>query len=302
MTHDHAVLVGVDGSPASRSAVRFGAREADRLGARLHLVHVLPTYVPMSPMAPLVRLDLHETGQAILSESARVARDADVAAPVSTELLRGPRIPMLLKAAAGARCLVLGHVRGPSLDRVITGATVAAVAAHAACPVVAVPPGWSAKDAHDRVLVGVKSTEHSRHLLRRGFEVAAQRDAELLLVHAWEVGQAYDDLILERTDTEAWAARAQRALEHELAPLRRDFPGVTVQVRIVHGQAARVLCDASEDADLLLVSRRPHAFPAGHVGGTARALLRRSSCPVSVETPADRAMADLELDDAAAPQ
>lgn len=302
MTHDHPVLVGVDGSPASRSAVRFAVHDADRLATGLHLVHVLPSYVPMSPMAPLVRLDLHETGKTILAEAARVAREEDVAVSVSAELLRGPRIPMLLKAAASARCLVLGHVRGPSLDRVITGATVTAVAAHSTCPVVAVPPGWSAKDVHDRVLVGVKSTEHSQHLLRRAFEVAAERHAELLLVHAWEVGQAYDDLILERTDTEAWAARSREALEHDLAPLRKDFPSVRAEIRIVHGQAARVLCDASEDADLLLVARRPHAFPGGHVGSTARALLRRSACPVSVETAADKPMADLDLDDSAAPE
>lgn len=48
------LLVGVDGSRASSAAIRFAAHEARRLGADLHLVHVVPDYVPITPMFPLV--------------------------------------------------------------------------------------------------------------------------------------------------------------------------------------------------------------------------------------------------------
>lgn len=294
MTDNPPILVGVDGSEASKAAVRFAAREANRLGASLHLVHVLPSYVPISPMAPLT-LDLRGAGQAILSEALKLAREQLDTTRVTTSLLDGSRIPTLLKAASDSRMLALGHVRGPSIDRLLTGATVTAVAAHATCPVVAVPPDYVANDGHERVLVGVKSTEHSQHLVHRGFEVAAERHARLLLVHAWEFGREYDDLIFEHIDTNAWEDRARAAIERSIAPLREHYPSVTTEIRIVHGQPARVLCDATRESDVLLMARRPRAFPMGHIGGTARALLRHSYCPVSIEPRADEPEGDVEM-------
>lgn len=300
MPQNPPILVGVDGSPTSKEAVRFAAREAERVGTSLHLVHVLPSYVPISPMSPLVRMNFKDTGEAILTHAEQVARAEQPEATVTTSLLGGPRISRLLQATHDARMLALGHVQRPSFDRLVTGATVTAVAAHAACPVVAVPLDWRARGEHDRVLVGVKSTTHSQHLLRRGFELATERRARLLLVHAWEFGNQYDDVIATHVDTNAWEGRARRAVEEAIEPLRQLFPDVQTEIRIVHGQAARVLSDATEDSDLLLLARRPRAFPLGHVGGTARALLRHSVCPVAIEPSADEpeASAGLELEDA----
>ena len=38
--------------------------------------------------------------------------------------------------------------------------------------------------------------------------------------------------------------------------------------------------------DLILLARRAHAFPSGHLGATGRALLRSAQCPVEVLPPA----------------
>lgn len=53
-----------------------------------------------------------------------------------------------------------------------------------------------------------------------------------------------------------------------------------------HAHPARAIVEASAHADLVLLARRPHAFPGGHLGGTARAVLRESSCPVEILPPA----------------
>ena len=294
MSQSSQILVGVDGSDASLAAVRFAAREAGRVGASLHLVHVLPSRAPITPMAPMVRMDFAETGAAILAEAESAALEGIPGTSVTTSLLDGPRVPTLVKEARDARMLALGHVRGPSIDRLVTGATVTAVAARAACPVVAVPADHVAGHEHACVLVGVKSTEHSRHLLHRGFELAAERHARLLLVHAWEFGRGYDDLIAARIDTNAWEVRARDAIEQGIAPLQEQFPQVPTEIRIVHGQPARVLCDATAEADLMLMARRPRIFPRGHLGGTARALLRHGRCPVVIEPSADEPEASAE--------
>jgi nucleotide-binding universal stress UspA family protein len=64
---------------------------------------------------------------------------------------------------------------------------------------------------------------------------------------------------------------------------------------VIHGQAARRLQQASEQADVLLLARRATAFPFGHLGGTARTLLRHSSCPVAVLPPANEPELRMDL-------
>jgi nucleotide-binding universal stress UspA family protein len=83
-----------------------------------------------------------------------------------------------------------------------------------------------------------------------------------------------------------------------------EEPGVETEVRLVHGQPARVVVEASSEADLLVITRRPHLLPYGHLGGTGRAILRETRCPTVVLPPAaervelsvERGMDDEESD------
>ena len=131
-------------------------------------------------------------------------------------------------------------------------------------------------------MVGLKSTDHARGLLRRGFETAAARGAALVVVHAWELPSGYDDMIAGRVGREQWHDRLSSQIEPHLAEWRDAFPDVDVELRIVHGQPARVLHEAAARAELLLLVRRLYGFPGGHLGGTGRTLLRSAPCPVEV--------------------
>ncbi len=295
MSNHQPILVGVDGSRASSAAIRFGVHEAHRLGAPLRLVHVVAEFVPMAPLYPLLPCDLEDTGRAILAAAAAEARALPFKVRLSTSLIDGPRIAALVQVARDGRLIALGHERHPTVDRLLTGATVTGVAAAAACPVVALPPDWAATEERHCVLVGVKSTTESSQLLRRAFETAAERKAKLLIVHTWELPGAYDDLIAGRVDVAEWEGRARQAIERATASFQEAYPEVPVEVRVVHGQAAHALRGASEEADIVLLARRARTFPIGHLGGTARALLRHSSCPVAVVPPANEPDQDLDL-------
>ena len=287
MAHLDPVLVGVDGSPASSAAIRFAALEAYRLDTDVHLVHVIPNYVPVTPLKPLVPLDLEETGRNIISAAQVEAHRILPLDRVRTSLLRGSRVLTLLDASEHARFVVLGAEQHAVIERVLTGSTVLGVAAGATCPVVGVPSDWTSHDVHRCVAAGVKSVQNSHELLRRAFEVAADRGARVLLVHAWELPGEYDDLVTARVDEDEWSDRVVRVIEDGLTDLRAAYPRVPVEIRVVHGQPARVLQTASGEADLLLVARRHRGFPFGHLGGTGRALLRVGHCPVEVVPPAD---------------
>jgi nucleotide-binding universal stress UspA family protein len=302
MTHHGWILVGVNNTPGSSAALRYAAREAERGGLDLRLVHVIPDYVPLTPMAPVVPDDLEETGREILAKAEDELGGLLPPDRVATAVLSGARVPGLLAAAEKAGLVVLGHEERSTLERLVTGSTVTGVASRAACPVVVVPADWQPPAAVRPVVAGIKSTQHSQGLLRRAFEVAAERGAGVVLVHAWQLPQEYDDLITSRVDSREWSDRARRDIESGLVPMREEYPDVPVEVRAAHGQPARVLQKASEDAELLLVARRPHAFPFGHLGGTGRTLLRASHCPVEVLPPADEPVdtGDLVLEESGA--
>lgn len=281
------VLVAVDGSSASVAAIRYGVHEAQRLGAPLRLLHVLADFMPIAPMYPVLPSDLKETGRAILARAAAVADELSPSVQVSTSLIQGPRVAALARAAREGRLIAFGHERHPALNRLLTGSTVTGVAAVAACPVVVVPPDFAVGEEHHCIVVGIKSTTDSSQLLRRAFEAAAERAAKLVIVHCWELPGEYEALITSSGDIAEWEVSARREIDLAITAGQEAHPEVLVEVRVVHGQAAHTLRAASAEADLILLARRAHAFPIGHLGGTARALLHHSRCPVAVVAPAD---------------
>jgi nucleotide-binding universal stress UspA family protein len=132
------------------------------------------------------------------------------------------------------------------------------------------------------------SSRHSAELLASAFAEASARNARLVLVHAWALPSIYDDRIVTRTRREDWSRAAREAIESVIAGHRAQYPGVEVDLRIVHDQAAHALLQEAEDAGLLVLVRRAHGFPSAmHLGGTARTLLAKAPCPVMVLPPRD---------------
>ena len=276
------VVAGIDGSEGSTAVVRYAAAEAGRTGSGLLLVHVIPDYLTLSPMLPVAPPELEGMARAIVAKAVEVASATLAPDRITTKLVNGSRTTCLVRTGDGASQIVLGREASSNLHRVVTGATTIGVAARAACPTIAVPPDWDARTAAARVVAGLKTTAHSEALLQHSFLAAKRLGAELSLVHAWEMPSGYDDVIAGRVAREAWADALRRELEEPLAVWRAAFPEVVVHLEVVHGQAARVLRDASEEADLVLLTRRMHGFPGGHLGGTGRLLLREAACPVEV--------------------
>lgn len=292
------ILVGVDGSRGSDAAVDFAVDEARRTGAGLRLVHVMPSEAPLAgryPMvAPLTPIEARRIGRRILRDAAGRTGNLLDAGRVVTDLLTGGRVATLVHAAHQADLVVLGNERrtGPAgvLDRVITGSVSTGVAARAATPVVTVPEMWHAGADHRPIIVAVKDCDGSLGLVHRAVDIAVERGRTLVLLHAWELPTLYDDMIVARIDATELNRDARAALDALVARATEGRAlasmGVDIEIRVEHGQPARVLAEASQEADLLLVARRPHAFPLGHLGATGRAVIREGRCPVEVVPPA----------------
>jgi nucleotide-binding universal stress UspA family protein len=283
------IVVGVDGTPASNAAVRYGAAEAARVDADLLLVHVASDTTSLLAMLPgLYRVpaaDPKSFGRRVLLDAAKQVVDILPGKRISGAIIAGSVADGLLSVAEQARLLVLGDQHRPLVGRMFTGSVLVGVAARARRPVVAVPASWEA--GHRRPIVAaVKDPDDSAGLVRRAHEIARARDARLVLLHAWQLPVGYDDMIALRVDEEQWAKEVTSSLQGLVDAVHDQFADVEVELRVVHGQPAHVLCAASHDADLVLLCRRPHGVPWGHLGATGRAVLRESSCPVEVLPPA----------------
>ena len=278
------VVVGVDGSGASVSALRYAVAEAQQLGGGLRIIHVMPDYVGTYYPVPVA--DLEATGRDVVRAATTEVGPFDETLPVHTRLRYGTRVPTLVADARTAALLVVGSDRRALLDRLLTGNTSTGVAASSVAPVAVVPEGWAPEQRRGVVAVGVKEPTHAHATLLEGFELARQRGSRLLVLHAWKLPSGYDDIIAGRVAGDEWDARARAHLGGMVDRHRSSYPGVEVELRGVHDQAAHALVAASRAVDELVLVRRAHGLPAAvHLGATARTVLRESACPVRVVAP-----------------
>jgi nucleotide-binding universal stress UspA family protein len=301
------VVVGVDGRPGSAGALRYAVAEAATRNAPLHLVHVMPS-VPLAPLLPLAPLpaswpaevtELRAVATSILHNARKTALQLAPGLDVHSELGQGSRGAALVGAAVGAQLVVVGRETRHGLERMLTGATTAGVAARASCDVVVVPSFWTDNHRSGRIVAGIKTQSQAHQLLGEAFAEASARGATLTLVTAWELPDPYMDRIEVRTHAEDWEAEGRQVIENLLSEWRTAYPDVPVDIRIVHGHPATVLLEASRESDLLFVCRRRHAVHAhGHLGGVAYTLLRASDVPVQVvaATASEEPAPDLQLE------
>jgi nucleotide-binding universal stress UspA family protein len=273
------VVAAVDGAESGLHAVRYGVDEAVRRGTWLLLVHVTPSYVPMPPLREPPWLE--ETGHSMLRHAADWAREAAPGLEVHADLMTGSTTRSLVRVSGDAELLVLGGSRPSGRHWIWTGSTTTGVAARAECPVIALPQEW-VPGSRGRVVVGFKSEDHAEELLAAGFEAAARLRAELVVLHAWRLPGAYDDIVVERVDREAWRERTLATLTPLLEAPRGRYPDLTVHVQVEHAHPAQALALASRDADLVVLVRPQHGSAIGHLGSVARAVLRHADCPVEV--------------------
>ncbi len=274
------IVVGVDGSPSSRDAVRWAAREATVRGDPVLLVTSVTTGgIGMS--SPFTD-DLRIRGEHALEEAVGLAA-AVGPAPTSTEMVTLTPVHALMNHEGTARMIVLGTRGLGEFTGGLVGSVTSAVVHHAACPVVVVA-GWprpGEPDFDGPVVVGVDGTPTSDPAVTAAFTEAALHGADLVALHAWS------DRALPNGPLGAeWADIAdaeQDRLSERLAPWRDKHPEVRVKQVIVQDRPARNLLMRGAGARLIVVgSRGRGGFHGMTLGSTSAALLRTVTIPLMV--------------------
>jgi nucleotide-binding universal stress UspA family protein len=144
------------------------------------------------------------------------------------------------------------------------------VAEESRVPVLLVPEWWVPSERRPRgvVVAGIERLEDSTPVVLEAAHEAQVRGARLVLLHAVRHHLGHGGV---PDESPAW--------------LQEEFPGLDVSLRRVHGDPARSLVAAGEEADLLVVGRGGPLLGSDRLGRTSHEVLDTASCPVLVVEP-----------------
>ncbi|MEV0842439.1 universal stress protein [Actinocatenispora sera] len=273
------VVVGVDESPDSRTALCWAAQAAAADDRNLLICHVEQGF-PGGDGEDAARL---------LTAALRSARRTLSADRVQVCLSRGDPALALARLAERARLLVLGGAPDPSRRGASQGGVALRTAITVRCPLVRVRadsglPG----PLRGQVVAAVDGSAAARSALEFAFAYADAHDLPLAAAHVTaESTDAYwfdERLLATHFATEP---AALGFLEQETEPWRRRFPRVAVKLVVLGGSRLGALTMASQGARLLAIGRLERGPSRAPLGPIAYGLLRDAGCPVAVLPPTE---------------
>ena len=281
------IVVGVDGSPASKVAVYWAARDAAMRNVALTLVHVISATAATwldAPMPAAFAQWQEDRGHAVLNDALKLVEDnAEEHGPaqIDRKLFSSGAIPTLVKLSKEAEMIVVGcRGRGPLQQRLL-GSVSSELVQRAYCPVAVIhdEDPLMPYPAQAPVLVGIDGSPTSELATAIAFDEASRRGVDLVAVHVFS--DHTDDFVEGYLDNlDEWG---QEALAERLAGWTERYPDVTVHRVVEKERPARRLLEQSEKSQLLVVgSRGRSGFTGLLLGSVSSAVAHRARLPVIV--------------------
>lgn len=276
----NAVVVGVDGSPESRSALRWAASRAEQAKRPLHVIHaegaLFATYSPKLDVTPIGHICDEAVGiVAQLHPELTVTWSQPAESPVSA----------LIDASTVAAEIVLGTKGSGAVRGAVLGSVAVRVSTAAHCPVLVVRGAVTDRQAKGPVVVGVDLRPDSIAALDFAFGEADRRNVGLRAVLCWQLDRwdFASGIPMPGGNMKAVQQRHRTLLNKALADPSERYPGVAVTTHVECAPTAGTLVEQSTNASLLVVGTRGHREVAGLVLGTvSQRVMRRALCPVAV--------------------
>lgn len=279
--YPESVIVGYDGSPDAKRALRWAAEFAQGRRSRLRVV-VATGDVRLRQVTELDQ-EWERSRTAELTTDAREAVAGLGTEDAALDVVEAGPAAALVVAADPTSLIVLGSRGHGRIAGALVGSVSQHVADHAPCSVVVVREQSSPDET--RVVVGVDGSKGCEPAVQFAFDYADERGAPLTALHVLQTavpGPPY----ASRFVGDRYAgdiAKAEPIIVESLATYVDTYPKVTVDRQIVAGSVGRVLSDASEQAALLVVGARGRgAFEALLLGSVGRAVLHHARCPVVI--------------------
>ena len=291
MTNENFLTVGVDGSTTSDIALGWAAREADRRGSRLVVVHAcsVPTFAGefgAGLVYPLVDLDaLREEDEVAVDRQIETIRTAYPMLAIDKVVEIGGAVSTLVDTARDGELSVVGSRGAGSVAAMFLGSIAHGVAHRSTCPAVLVPE-CDLQPAIGRIVVGTDGSPAAAAAVRWAQREAVLWDAELVLAHVWEypypvdVQRSVGTAELMERDAQELLANAATGTDAQIRVPDK------LQVRLMRGAPAPALIDEAAGADLLVVGARGRgAIRSALLGSTSSYAIHHARCPVVIVHP-----------------
>lgn len=278
----HTLTVGYDGSPPATRAVIWAADTAERDGAVLRIVSCFTSPGFVDPWYLAIPVDIEQIKAAaerdVASEIERL-RSTHPSVQVEPQVVWGKPRSELVERAVDSDLLVIGTTGAGAAESWLLGSVAHAVARCSPCPVVLVPdlPPVAPKG---RVVVGIDGSPAADRALDWAMGEADRRDAELVVVHAWQYEYMQEDTAPAGRDL--LRVDAARTLDPALE-LARDVARVDVRGELIECAPAEALLNAAVEADLVVVGTRGRGgLRSALFGSVAQTVASRSCRPTVV--------------------
>ena len=280
------VVVGVDGTSASRGAAGWAAAVAAKFGSPLEIINGRhATGRPLTDAAAALLAAAvtaqRESAETMLKSVEEEIRGAFGSLDVFTILSDEPVDVLLTQRSRRARLVVLGSDEVSPAAAVMIGSTTLAVSAHSACPVIAWR-GSAAAPTDQPIVLGVDGERTGAAAFRAAFEFADRFGVGLNAVHAWSAFRPPVDAITGYgVDWDALEALQWQSLLDVLEPWTELYPNVPMTLFVEPEGAGAALMHHAADSQLVVVGNRGRNALAGALlGSTSLNLLHH--CPVPV--------------------
>jgi nucleotide-binding universal stress UspA family protein len=283
------VLVGYDGSQASRAALDWAIAAAGEWRARLRVL-VAWSLPPLELSAveqgmgdPAVLEGEEDYGTELLDEALGLARSAGLEA--GGFVAGDSPAHALVEASADADFLVVGSRGRGTFTALLLGSVSRQVATHAKCTTVIVRA--PADPAAREIVVGVDGSEQSLRALDFAVDLADRRGMALRVLHTWDVPPvgaitgvptfSPPEFIRDLKGAEA------RVIGEAIAGLRARYPDTELIEDLRQGGPVQALTEASEHAAMVVVGTRGRGGFLGLVlGSVSHGISHHAHCTVVV--------------------
>lgn len=134
------IIAGLDGSEASKDALRWAVGHGKRLGATVRAIAVWHHPVQFGYPRVLPDREFEEQAERWVRDAVAEVGGAEPGCAVESEVVNGHPPRELIEASADADLLVLGHRGRGGVVGMLIGSVVLQCVQHARCPVVVVRP------------------------------------------------------------------------------------------------------------------------------------------------------------------
>jgi len=288
----NGIVVGVDGSPSSHTALRWAAREAAIRHVPLSVVHVAPSLPAASStlMWPAGRvpqevLEIQENeARNVVADAVKVAEEISQGGDhpeFTSELFFGGPVPTLVDLSKEAQMVVVGCHGRTGKHRRLLGSVSTGLIHHAHGPVAVVhDESPLSQQPYRPVLVGIDGSRASELAIEIAFEEASGRGADLVALHVWNDA---DMSTVFGIDASVVQTAAEKALAESLAGWQERYPEVTVHRVVEFERPVRHILTQSERAQLVVLGSHGRGGFAGMLlGSVSTAIAQEARVPVII--------------------